>query len=204
MDREFNTISETSSLRGLNILMLWLFLVTIIMLAMPWARVSTELAARIDENRMFLYLALVFEASNFISQFIYNFFSTRAQQKAQEQLHNYMERTIEGLDFSERALLREYVLQRKSVLSLPLEEQTVKGLIQSGVLKMVGNEDENGKTPIIISKFARPYITYKSIGLTRGKMTEEQLSQIMDARPEYAREKKAMPKSYRSGGFKVA
>ena len=46
---------------------------------------------------------------------------------------------------------------------------------------------------VIISKEARPYITYKAIGLTLGKMSDEQVSQIMSARPEYAREKFMQP-----------
>ena len=58
------------------------------------------------------------------------------------------------------------------------------------MLKIVNVVDEvTAKAQIIISKEARPYITYKAIGLTLGKMSEEQISQIMNSRPDYAREK---------------
>ena len=50
---------------------------------------------------------------------------------------------------------------------------------------------------MIITKQARPFITYRAIGLTRSKMNDEMLEQIMNARPEFAREKKVMPRAYR-------
>jgi hypothetical protein len=33
---------------------------------------------------------------------------------------------------------------------------------------------------------ARPLITYKALGLSKGKMSEEQIEQIMSARPKFA------------------
>ena len=107
-----------------------------------------------------------------------------------EIIQEKVEKAVETLDFAERALLREYVLQRKSVLTLPVTEPTVRNLIDDGVLKIVNVVDDvTAKAQIIISKEARPYITYKAIGLTLGKMSEEQISQIMNSRPDYAREK---------------
>lgn len=201
MDREITT---STPMRSLNIIMLWLFLVTVMLLVTPWEMISEDIANRIEENRAFLYFALIFEISNFLSQTVYGFFSNSREKKIAEKRTCYLEKAVESLDFSERALLREYVLQRKSVLNLPLSEPTVKTLLDSGILKCVGNEDENKKTPVIISKYARPFITYRAIGLSCGKMTEEQISQIMDARPEFAREPKPTPRSYRGGGRKVA
>lgn len=200
MDREITT---STPMRSLNIIMLWLFLVTVMLLVTPWEMISSDIAVRIEENRAFLYFALIFEVSNFLSQAVYSFLTKSREKKVAEKRTCYLEKAVESLDFSERALLREYVLQRKSVLNLPLAEPTVKALLDCGILKCVGNEDEHKKTPVIISKYARPFITYRAIGLSCGKMSEEQISQIMDARPEFAREPKQTPRSYR-GSRKVA
>ncbi|HAR79642.1 MAG TPA: hypothetical protein DCR21_02315 [Succinivibrionaceae bacterium] len=195
MDRDFNT--NSNALRTLNTIMIWLFCVTVLLLVLPFENYSAELAHRINSNRIFLYLALIFEVSNFISQMLISAIWSVKTRKQNEKRNAIIEHSVESLDFSERALLREYVLQRKSVLNLPLSEPTVSNLIECGILKIVGNTDSNSKTPIIISKYARPFITYKAIGLSCGKMTEDQINQIMAARPEFAKEKKAMPKAYR-------
>ncbi len=191
-------------MRVLNAIMFWLFCVTMILVFVPWAKVSPEIAQRVDANRVFLYIALIFEVSNLLCQAIFGYFSRKHDLKVTAARKEYMEKTVNMLDFSERALLREFVLQRKSVLRLPVNEPTVAGLIESRILQVVGNEDDNHKTPVIIAKQARPYITYKAIGLSCGKLTAEQISQLMDSRPQYAREPRPMPKSYRAGGFKVA
>lgn len=90
------------------------------------------------------------------------------------------------------------MLQRKSVLSLPLEEPTVRSLIESGILKVLPLPPvSSGKYQMVISKLARAYITYKAIGQSRGHMSEEMISQIMAARPEYARVRQPMPRACR-------
>ena len=33
---------------------------------------------------------------------------------------------------------------------------------------------------------ARPYITYRALGISKGKMSEEQIEQIMNSRPKFA------------------
>ena len=95
---------------------------------------------------------------------------------------------VSCLDFSERAVLREFVLQRKSVINLPIAEPTVKNLLNSGILAVAEDIiDVQGKTPLMINLEARPLITYRAVGLSRAKMSEEQIEQILSARPKYAR-----------------
>ena len=132
--------------------------------------------------------------TNFITQGIITIVSAINHKNYAKRLKKGVVTAVESLDFAERALLREFVLQRKSVLTLPLSEPTVRNLVDNCVLRIVDTVDEKThKVEVIISKEARPYITYKAIGLTLGKMTEEQISQIMNARPEYAKEKMMQP-----------
>lgn len=198
-----NTQSIFAANKTLNIVMLWLFCVTFLLLVLPLESVSPELAAQVQNNKTYLYLALIVELSNFISQAVISLISSLLNRRVLKKEQEFMQKTVENLDFTERALLREFVLQRKSVLYLPESEPTVRSLIDSNVLHVVGEKDEaTSRLPMVITKQARPFITYRAIGLTRGKMNEEMLEQIMNARPDFAREKKIMPRAYR--GVKAA
>jgi ribosomal protein S25 len=193
MELIMNTLNSTT-FRTINTVMMWLFSLTVLMLIVPWQAVSVEFAQRIEDNKIFLYFALIVEISNFISQLVIGSIATFSRKNTAKKLQEKVENAVASLDFAEKALLREYVLQRKSVLNLPVTEPTVRNLIDEGVLKVVNVTDETThKAMVIISKEARPYITYKAIGLTLGKMSDEQVSQIMSARPEYAREKFMQP-----------
>lgn len=193
-----NNNSVFAANKTLNIVMLWLFCVTLLLLVLPLESVSQELADQVTANKTYLYLALIVELSNFISQAIIAFISAYLNKRHTRLEQDSMKKTVEGLDFGERALLREFVLQRKSVLYLPESEPTVRSLFDSGILNVVGDADETtSRVPMIITKQARPFITYRAIGLTRSKMNDEMLEQIMNARPEFAREKKVMPRAYR-------
>ena len=96
---------------------------------------------------------------------------------------------IECLDFTEQAILREFVIQRKSVINLPLTEPAVKNLLDAGVLDFAYgqplNDDLSQIKALMIALEARPLLTYKALGLSNGKMSEEQVEIIMNARPKY-------------------
>ncbi len=187
---------------GINTIVVWFFCLTVLLLVIPFDNFSRELAGIIDRNRNYLYLALIIEASNFIAMLIASVYGNISDKKAEKALKENIINSVENLDFAEKALLREFVLQRRNVISLPSTETTVISLYESNILEIAGEEDANGKIPMQISKHARPYITYKAIGLTRNKMSDEMLNQIMDARPEFARDHKDLQKAYR--GVKTA
>ena len=189
-----------SSNRNLNIVMLWLFLITVLLLVVPFHMIAPELHAKIQEHKPFLFLALLIEVTNFVAQFVIGYTHSALYRRHVRKMHDYMQEQIQILDFSERALLREFVLQRKAVINLPITEPTVKNLVQSGILVVAqDNIVDDQKVPLMISRYARPYVTYRAIGLTRGKMSEDMIDQILQSRPEYAKEVKPMPKAYRSG-----
>ena len=195
--------AQAYPLRGVTMVMLWLFTLTVMMLVLPWQQISPDIAQRVQDNRLFLYVALMFELSNFLCHFVYNRVTRNHDRHEMENRTARLQAAIEGLDFSERAVLREFVLQRKAVLNLPLNETAVRNLVDNRVLRPIGLAT-NGKTPVIISKYARPFITYKAIGLSCGKLSAEQITQIMDARPSFAREPRPLPKAFRGSGLKIA
>jgi hypothetical protein len=195
---------RNSSFLILNIFMVWLSVATLALLFIPWERFSAELAERISSCRGFLFLALIFEASNFIAQALIAAFSSMHRSKVMKNRQRQMESSVSNMDFSERALIREFVLQRKSELHVPLDQPTVRGLLGSRILEQVTPADKDGKAGVAISRAARPYITYRAIGITSSKLSEDQINQMMSARPDYARPEPKIRHVYRSGAYKAA
>ena len=107
-----------------------------------------------------------------------------------QQRKQRLETMVQCLDFSERAVLREFILQRKSVIKLPVTEPAVKNLLEAGVLVYAYaqpfEEDDLLHRELMIALPARPLITYKLLGLTRGKLSDEQIEQIKSDRPKFA------------------
>ena len=195
---------RNSSFLILNIVMVWLSIATLALLFVPWDRFSPDLASRIAPCRGFLYLALIFELSNFIAQALIGIFSSLRRSKAAKESARLMERSVGNMDFSERALIREFVLQRKSELRVPLSQPTVRGLLGSRILEQVSPAGDDGKAGVAISRQARPFITYRAIGITAGKLSEDQINQLMSERPDYARPESRVRHVYRSGAYKAA
>jgi hypothetical protein len=98
---------------------------------------------------------------------------------------------IKHLDFEEKAVLREFVIQQKNVLSLPLNEPAVNNLLASGVLTPAYETQEiKGESRIIklsIAVDAREKLTKKVLGIPSGKMSEHDIINLKAARPDYAR-----------------
>jgi hypothetical protein len=74
--------------------------------------------------------------------------------------------------------------------SLPITEPAVKNLLEAGVLTYAYGqpmyEDDTLIKALMVSLPARPYITYRALGISKGKMSEEQIEQIMSSRPKFA------------------
>lgn len=98
---------------------------------------------------------------------------------------------IQNLDFEEKALLREFIIQQKNVLALPLNEPAVNNLLNAGVLvPALSAQEIKGSGRVIklsIAIDARALLTYKVLSLPIGKLTEEEAAVLKAARPDYAR-----------------
>jgi hypothetical protein len=120
--------------------------------------------------------------------FTFSYFKEEYSKRRQSDCRDLM---IRRLDFEEKALLREFIIQRKNVLALPMRELAVTNLLESGVLVPAYETQEiKGSARIIklsIAVDAREQLTHKVLGLPLGKLTEEEANQLKAARPDYAR-----------------
>ena len=101
-----STEEKNTGMHVLNIVMVWLCLATVALLTVPWEQFSPELAARVEQSRGFLCLALIFELSNFLAQALIGMISSMRRKHAAAATEQRMSYLVSNMDFSERALVR--------------------------------------------------------------------------------------------------
>ena len=168
--------------------MMWLLLCCSALLLFPMERLP-GINEWLVQLKAFINLGVLVACSYFASQLLLILWDHLLIHWNERQKQKNLQRMIEHLDFTEKAILREFVIQRKSVINLPLTEPAVKNLLDAGVLDFAYgqplNDDLSQIKALMISLEARPLLTYKALGLSNGKMSEEQLDMIMNARPKY-------------------
>ena len=179
-------------LNRLNWLMVWLLLCCSIILLFPAGLMKGAVSQWAADHAAWLGVGMLIAISYFCSQGFLIAWEWACEEWQARRQQDQLAQMIGFLDFNEKAVLREFVLQRKSVINLPITEPAVKNLMDAGVLTYAygkptrEKDDENQIRALMIALPARPLLTYKVLGLSRGKMSDEQVEQIMNARPKCA------------------
>ncbi|TFF80026.1 hypothetical protein DRM94_03375 [Aeromonas taiwanensis] len=183
-------IQHFYQLNRLNWLMVWLLLCCSIILLFPAGLMKGAVSQWATAHAAWLGVGMLIAISYFCSQGFLIAWEWACDEWQSRRQKDQLAQMIGFLDFNEKAVLREFVLQRKSVINLPITEPAVKNLMDAGVLTYAYGkpvrEDENQIRALMIALPARPLLTYKVLGLSRGKMSDEQVEQIMNARPKFA------------------
>lgn len=184
------TMWDLRQISSFNRFMCWLLLSCTIISLLPNSLFSGAFGLWLHDYRLIFILGMVIAGSYFLSHgavlgFQYVFY--RKQRLMQQRL---LKELLEYLDANEKAVLREFVIQRKSVIKLPVTEPAVKNLLEQGILSYAfgepGEVGANAIKPLMIAIAARPLLTFKVLGLNPANMTDEQKSLIMNDRPKYA------------------
>ena len=185
-------IQRVKDQQGITLTMAWMCLASATLLIVPtsllqsidtvnWSQFYTPLA----------WILMLLTGSYLITCLLTLLFNYICTQFKQRQLLVSRNKMIRQLDFEEKAVLREFVIQRKNVLSLPMSELAVSNLLNSGVLVPAFETQEiKGSARIIklsIAIEAREQLTHKVLGLPVGKLTKEEAAILKAARPDYAR-----------------
>lgn len=185
-------IQHFYQLNRLNWLMVWLLLCCSIILLFPAGLMKGAVSQWAADHAAWLGVGMLIAISYFCSQGFLIAWEWVCEEWQARRQQDQLAQMIGFLDFNEKAVLREFVLQRKSVINLPITEPAVKNLMDAGVLTYAygkptrEKDDENQIRALMIALPARPLLTYKVLGLSRGKMSDEQVEQIMNARPKFA------------------
>tara|TARA_R110001583_G_scaffold2382_8_gene17343 strand:- start:20319 stop:20906 length:588 start_codon:yes stop_codon:yes gene_type:complete len=178
--------------QGITMTMMWLCFSCAVLLVMPSSLFSLNNSNLLPNTYSpYLWILALLTGSYLLTRILTSSFSRVSKHYEAQHLLARRNKMIRQLDFEEKALLREFIIQRKTVLSLPLTEPAVSNLLASGVLTPAFETQEiKGSSRIIklsIAIDAREQLTHKVIGLPAGKLTEAEAEILKAARPQYAR-----------------
>ena len=183
-------LKKLSQFTVLNWIMLWFFLMNGGILLLPAEKFSPAVELWLSSHSVYWWAGLIISVSYFLSQAVIVLFNIAVDFLTRHVTSVKMTDMIRCLDFTERAVLREFVIQRRSVINLPVTEPSVRNLMNAGILTYAygtpSQADESVIKGMMISLEARPYITYRVLGLSRTHMSEEDVAQIMSERPKFA------------------
>jgi hypothetical protein len=185
-------IQRVKEQQGITLIMAWMCIVCATLLVIPVSIVQFSGTAEWSQLYTPYVWVLALLTSTFLIthliNWVFGYFKEELSRRRESISRNMM---IRRLDFEEKAVLREFVIQRKNVLALPMRELAVSNLLKSGVLVPAQETQEiKGSARVIklsIAVDAREQLTHKVLGLPVGKLTEDEANQLKSARPDYAR-----------------
>lgn len=185
-------LQRVKDYQNITLTMAWMCIACTVLLSLPASIVQFSGTQEWSETYMpYVWIIALIAGSFLITRgiiWIFSLFDKRFRKRKESARRNMM---IRRLDFEEKAVLREFIIQRKNVLALPMRELAVTNLMKSGVLVPAYETQEiKGSGRIIkfsIAVDAREHLTYKALGLPVGKLTETETEQLKAARPDYAR-----------------
>jgi len=102
----------------------------------------------------------------------------------------YKER-LKTLDFHEKSVLREFIINQKSSIDVPIDNPTISGLIRKNIIsinKQFGNSFimSGMNASVSMNKFVEKHLTAKDIDLPETQNpTEEEIDFIKSNRPDW-------------------
>lgn len=173
--------------------MLWLAIASALIIFMPKSLSSTiRLTTFINDYAHFVGLFFIISTTYLSIDVIASLVSLVKATKLETQQKQEIENRIKTLVTGERAVLREFFLQRKTSLWLPQDESDVKSLLGSGILMPVDfyrqsrtGTQGSSEIELMISHNARPYLSKQRLKLPQGKPSNDDIHYLKSARPTY-------------------
>ncbi|GAA4874126.1 superinfection exclusion B family protein [Ferrimonas pelagia] len=169
---------------------LWLLTASLALLILPLPTLESLLLNRwVESNGFVLGLSAVLSASYLIAYLIRMGLYWLNQQLLNKKRLSQIHAKILTLDGQERAVLREFFLQAKGVIPMPLANNAVASLLESGVLEQTGATEhyaiEGQIAPLTIALPAKAQLTRHHLRLPEGQLDEQQKAALISARPEF-------------------
>ena len=122
--------------------------------------------------------------------FLIGWLSTKYKNhKANKNFINSIEETLTGLSYPEKCLLREFLIQNKNVIEVPIENTEVVSLLNKGIIQYASSNVRSfifGNFACIqINERAKKYFTHDTFGLPNREPTEEDQRKIKSERPDF-------------------
>lgn len=146
------------------------------------------------------YAALALTLTNLVSWTVARLQRRRAEKRREERIVQ----KLRTLDPHEQAVLREFIIQAKNTVELPINQHVVAGLVDSGVLQVIGGYATNSilhgiRTSVRLSNVAASAMTTDDIGLPSGEPTDAEKSRILSQRPLFVTKHEEFQSLFRYG-----
>ncbi len=115
----------------------------------------------------------------------------RENRREAKRLRRILE-AIENLDEEERAVLREFSVQGRNCISLPITHPTVANLVTKGILEKVGPYSEKSVAgwlrSVRVTQDAGEMLLPMFLGFPEGVVNDKAIEQMRQFRPDFMRE----------------
>lgn len=168
----------------------WIFLITGALLIFPeqWM-VTLRLDEFLKDYGKYLGIGFIGSGALLIIQFFLWVRNKFRKSKQKRNIESTVQTSIENLDNHEKSVLREFYIQGKHTLHLPIDNPTVAGLMRKGILEVVSRNGEMSLVGMLfsvsITQLAESLINPQIVGLPTGTPSEEQIQQIRNSRPSF-------------------
>lgn len=99
---------------------------------------------------------------------------------------------LENLDHAEKAVLREFFIQGQYTIELPMDNPTVVGLRNKGIIYIAGEYGQRTLAgmliPFAVNDEAGKLIDLAIVDLPAGELSDEDVQHLHDSRPDFALE----------------
>lgn len=175
----------------LHKLVLWLLVTSLALLMLPLRMAqSLFLQQWIEQHAASIGLVAMTCVGYLLSLGIRLGLSKMLEERQQGTMKQRIREKIGALDHGERAVLREFILQGKSSIRMPIHHHSVADLLDHGILAQAGASEEYAiegtVAPVKIAALARRHITRKVLRLPEEQLTEQQREHLLASRPEFA------------------
>jgi len=171
----------------------WVFAVTgLILLANEKALQFLQITEFMAKYGMYVGVVFLGSAALLLIDIMAFLFNRAMLAQSRSRLKTDILQKIKTLDSYEKAVLREFFIQGRHTIRLPIDHSVVAGLREHGILHIVGQHGQMSVVgmlfPTAISDFAKKHLTNDSIDLPGGKPSDRDIAFIRQHRPEFTAE----------------
>lgn len=169
---------------------LWICIISGFLLLTPheWA-VSLKLGEFVNDFGKYIGIVFISSAVLLVLTLFGWMFKVMNNKKKRVNIEKDVSNTIQDLDNSEKAVLREFYIQGRNTIDLPIDNPIVVGLLNKYILMTVGQYGRMSLAgmlrPVIRTSFALKYVNPGIVGLPAGKLTEDQVKKLLSERPSF-------------------
>jgi len=167
-----------------------IFLVAMALLCLPKELLETlYLKEFIDKYGLYIAITALGSGSLLLIEILICIWKTAKTKIIHHKIKKAAFERLQKLDSSEKSVLREFFIQGQNTIKLPMDHPVVAGLLDSGILSMVGSHGRMSMAGMLfsmqISEYMRKHLTYELVDLPHGQPTQTEIEFLKNSRPSF-------------------